>query len=333
MKNNGNTKLDVQVLNKPLQLGRLEEVSLRDVWVYEQSDFTPWLAREENIALLGLAIGMELEVVTTEKAVGSFSADILCKDMNTDKWVVIENQLERTDHGHLGQLLTYAAGLHATTVIWVAKNFSEEHRATLDWLNEITNKEFSFLGIEIELLRIDTSKPAPNFKLISKPNDWQRRVVAESVDNEMQQFQRKYWTRFMEYVSSHSKVLRISKPQGQHWCNFTIGSSSAHLNAIINTQKNCVRVDLILDKDNAKALFDYLSKSQMQIESQIGSKLEWRPIPDKKQSCVSLSYNCNPRDDNDWDSQHQWLCTTAEAFHRTFSPLVKSFPGVESGQL
>lgn len=114
------------------QLGRLEKVELREVWKTEASDFTPWLAQEQNIELLGETIGIDLEVEAQEKNVGPFRADILCKDTLTDNWVLIENQLERTDHTHLGQLLTYAAGLNAVTIVWIAERFTDEHRATLD---------------------------------------------------------------------------------------------------------------------------------------------------------------------------------------------------------
>src|SRR5882672_9937256 len=113
-------------------LGRLRKVDLREAWSSENSDFTPWLAQEENLKLLGEAIGIELELEWQEKDVGPFRADILCKDTATDDWVLIENQLERTDHCHLGQLITYAAGLNAVTIVWIAERFTQEHRAALD---------------------------------------------------------------------------------------------------------------------------------------------------------------------------------------------------------
>ena len=130
-------------------LGKLEKVSLRDVWQKEDLDFTPWLAQEENIAILSETIGIELEVEGTEKDVGPFRADILCKDTVYGHWVLVENQLEKTDHTHLGQLLTYASGLNAVTIVWIAQRFTDEHRAALDWLNEITD---------------DTSPPIDNTK-------------------------------------------------------------------------------------------------------------------------------------------------------------------------
>ena len=134
-----------------------------------------WLD-DENIGLLSETIGLELEVEAQEKHVGPFRADILCKDTVTDSWVLIENQLERTNHTHLGQLLTYAAGLDAVTVVWIAERFTEEHRAALDWLNEITAEGFSFFGLEIELWRIGDSPMAPKFNVVSHPNDWTKTV-------------------------------------------------------------------------------------------------------------------------------------------------------------
>ena len=155
----------------PLPLGRLTKVDLRSYWKKEDTEFTPWLAQEENIQLLSETIGVELETVSQEENVGPFRADILCKDTATNHFVLIENQLERTDHTHLGQLMTYAAGLDAVTIIWIAQTFTEEHRAALDWLNRITDDTFNFFGIEIELYKIGDSVSAPMFNLVSKPND------------------------------------------------------------------------------------------------------------------------------------------------------------------
>lgn len=149
-------------------LGRLERIDLRNAWLSESSSFTPWLAESANMKLLGDAIGIELEVEAQEKDVGPFRADILCKDTATGHWVLIENQLERTDHTHLGQLMTYAAGLDAVTIVWLAQRFTEEHRAALDWLNRVTDERINFFGLEIELWRIGDSPMAPKFNVVSK---------------------------------------------------------------------------------------------------------------------------------------------------------------------
>src|SRR5712692_7993331 len=182
-------------------LGRLQKVDLREAWTSESSDFTPWLAQEENLKLLGETIGIELELESQETEVGPFRADILCKDTATNNWVLIENQLERTDHTHLGQLLTYAAGLDAVTIVWVSPTFTDEHRATLDWRNEITDQRFNFFGLEIEAWRIGDSPVAPKFNIVSKPNDWVKNVTQSAKNlqsaalGEIKELQREYWSR------------------------------------------------------------------------------------------------------------------------------------------
>ena len=161
-------------------LGRLERVELRKEWKTEAQDFTPWLTQPENLAVLSQTLNMDLETAGQEESVGQFRADILCRNTLDDSWALIENQLERTDHTHLGQLLTYAAGLQTVTVIWVASTFTDEHRAALDWLNEITDERFRFFGLEIELWRIGDSLAAPKFNIVSKPNEWTRSVSKAS---------------------------------------------------------------------------------------------------------------------------------------------------------
>jgi len=181
-------------------LGTLARVDLRDIRTNEANDFTPWLARPENLAILGDTLGIELDLEAQERAVGPFRADVLCKDCGTGAWVLIENQLERTDHTHLGQLLTYASGLEAVTIVWIAAFFTDEHRATLDWLNRITDESFRFFALEVELWRIGESLAAPKFNVVSKPNDWSRSVAraARSIDDselsETRLMQRSYWS-------------------------------------------------------------------------------------------------------------------------------------------
>ncbi len=187
-------------------LGRLERVDdVRQYWKGEASDFTPWLARAENITVLGDAVGLDLEVEGAEQAVGPYRADILCKDTATGHYVLVENQLERTDHGHLGQLLTYAAGLDAVTIVWVASRFTSEHRAALDWLNRVTADEVNFFGLEIELWRIGNSPFAPKFNVVSQPNEWTGHVKAAAASvagaaSPRVAFHLAYWAQFKEFL-------------------------------------------------------------------------------------------------------------------------------------
>lgn len=310
------------------KLGRLEKVELRDIWGNEAGDFTPWMAKEENISLLGDTIGLELEVEAQEESVGPFRADILCKDTANNNWVLIENQLERTDHIHLGQLLTYAAGLDAVTIVWVAKRFSEEHRAALDWLNEKTDEDVNFFGLEIELWKIGDSAMAPKFNIVSKPNDWTRTVKTTAATAELtetKKLQLDFWTAFREYMQEECTVTKCQKPQPQHWTNFGIGRSNFWLVGKVDTRKGEIGLHLVICGDDKDDYYKILEKKyKVTIEKKTGMNLIWRELSDKKESqIVATPLKGDPKNKNDWPRQHQWLKETVETFHRVLSPIIK----------
>lgn len=309
-------------------LGKLKKIDLRKVWADEAGEFTPWLAQEENIELLGDAIGIELEVEAQEKPVGPFSADILCKDTVNNLWVLIENQLERTDHTHLGQLMTYAAGLDAVTIIWIAEKFTDEHRAAMDWLNEITDESINFFGLEVELWQIGESPIAPKFNIISKPNEWSKTVkttAAKAELSETRKLQLEYWTRFREFMEESESFVRCQKPAPQHWTGFSIGRSCFNLVARVNTRENEIGVYLCIYGPEKQTHFNLLNENyRKQIESKIGMKLNWRELPDAKESQIAASsLKADPKDKNRWSEQHEWIKNTVETFHKVLSPIVK----------
>lgn len=219
------------------KLGKLQRVSVRDVWKTEAQDFTPWLA--DQLPLLGEAIGRTLELEAVEKWVGAFRADILCRDLDSHAWVLIENQFGRTDHTHLGQILTYAAGLDAVTIIWVAEQFRDEHRAALDWLNRTTIEGVNFFGLELELWRIEKSLPAPKFNVVCQPNDWTKAVVSKAEGlSQTAELQLAFWQAFREYVLAHSTVLKPQKPLPTSWYEFSVGRRGFWIGARTNTKAN-----------------------------------------------------------------------------------------------
>lgn len=215
-------------------LGRLEKVDIREIWKNEAVDFTPWLAEPTNIGLLGDTIGMELEVEAVEKDVGRFFADILCKDAASDRFVVIENQIENTDHDHLGKTITYAAGLEATAIVWIAKHFGEEHRAALDWLNEITGAEVAFFGLEVEAWKIGDSPAAPKFNVVCRPNDFTAGGPGQATLSATQQAQLDFWLSFTEFMEQSSQI-KCSKPSPNNWLIHPIGRPGVHMDSIIST--------------------------------------------------------------------------------------------------
>ena len=310
-------------------LGTLEKVELREVWERENSDFTPWLAGEENINILGQKIGLDLEVEAQEKSVGKFKADILCKDINTDNWVLIENQLEKTNHGHLGQLLTYATGLDAVTIVWVAATFNEEHKATLDWLNKITDENYNFFGLEIELYKIEDSKIAPKFNLVCQPDNWSQSISREAKRIEQGEVsetklkQYKFWTELGKELQAADTPLKLQKVYPQHWTNIAVGKTGVHLGATFNTQQERVSAQLYIIKN--KNWFKELESQKDIIEKELGEKLSWQLLPEKAASRIAL-YRSNSDIENtdDWKEMLKWLVLKLEKLRIVFSPRLKN---------
>ncbi len=315
----------------PKNLGRLEQITdLRNTWASEAGAFTPWLANDENLPLLGDTIGIELELEATERNVGPFRADILCKDTATDHWVLIENQLEKTDHTHLGQLLTYASGLKAATIVWVADRFTDEHRSALDWLNEITDTRFNFFGLEIELWRIGESAIAPKFNIVCEPNDWSRTVTGGSADpgdkelSERGLLQQAYWAQLRETLLDRKSVLRVPNalPQKRTW--FAIGRSGFGLWASIDIKKRGVQVAMNIHHDDAGKYYHLLEQDRAAIDAELGENVVWEARPDRKGSRVTLTrHGMDPTDRAQWDEQHDWFIEKLETFHAVFGPRIK----------
>lgn len=313
------------------KLGRLERVELREIWETEAQDFTPWLAKEENLLVLADTLFMELELEAQETNVGQFRADILCKNTDDGSWVLIENQLERTDHRHLGQILTYASGLHAVTICWIAESFAEEHRATLDWLNEISDERFQFFGLEIEVWRIGNSSPAPKFNVVSKPNDWIR-SVARATGGEDKNLtptklqQAEFWSELKNRLQAKKSPVRPRTPRPQHWMDFGLGRSGIHLVGWLNSKENRIGVYLHVGPPEAEAHFGLLMQQRDEIERDLG-KLEWRTL--QKSRMIRLGRSADPTRQADWPDQIDWMAENLEAFNRTFRPLVKSLDASE----
>jgi hypothetical protein len=190
------------------KVGKIINVEVRDAWNNEANDFTPWLSN--NLDALGEVIGVELESQGIEVSVGPFSADILAKDMH-GRTVLIENQLHSTDHKHLGQILTYLSGLEAEVVIWIAADFREPHLSAVKWLNENTSDEFSFFAIQLRVVRIENSIPAPIFDVLERPNEWDRQIkkLAEETTGEYSDYgkiRKQFWTEYLKRYPEDRKL-------------------------------------------------------------------------------------------------------------------------------
>jgi Domain of unknown function (DUF4268) len=313
------------------QLGKLERVDLRLGWPHEAVDFTPWLALDENIAQLSEAIGIDLEVVDTEVGVGAFSADLHCKDTLTGQWVVIENQLEQTDHDHLGKSITYAAGLEASTIVWIAAELRDEHRAALDWLNEATGERYSFFGIELELFKIGSSALAPHFKIGSAPNDWtkfgarNKTTPNKSSMTPRQALFYEYWTSFSGYVDALGPTRSKRKSSTDSWMGFSIGRSNFNLSALLHPKRDEIEVHLYtMEERGNKPFYHLLLEEKNEIEADAGLTLDWKEKPKNKSSQIAITLKDASLEDRDrWEEYHAWMLDKIHRMDKALRPRIK----------
>jgi hypothetical protein len=311
-----------------VRFGKLEIVPIREGWPREDTEFTPWLATDENLSSLGEEIGFGLELVEMESGVGQYRVDILAKRVGTDETVVIENQFGKTDHSHLGQLLTYAAGVGAEgtgakTIVWIAENFTEPHRAALDWLNQCTEPGIRFFGVELQLWRIGESALAPKFSVVSRPNDWQKQLTQETaVTSGVYQLYKEFWTAFIEYCGDQTSLLMTSAP-AQHWLPTSIGRRGFSINLTASKRDKKLECQLWIEARQAKSAFATLLSHREAIVSALGSHVEFDEMPTKQACKIFEKTTGDVNNRENWPIIHQWLKERGEAYVAVFTPLVK----------
>lgn len=306
-------------------LSKLKQVNLRNVWPHEALDFTNWLAEKENLDLLSQEIGVSLKLIQTEANVGKFNVDILAEDELTSRKVIIENQLEDTNHDHLGKIITYAAGYDAQIVLWIVRNVREEHQRALEWLNEHSDQNIGFFLIKLELWQIENSNPAPKFDIIVSPNEWAK-LVRNSVTNtsasETQMLQLTFWQSFKNYVSNIDKSLRLQTPRPQHWFEVSIGSSLAHIALTINSKDNSISCEFQIP--NEKTLYNFLKERKLEIEQELGIEASWYEA--RKYSGLRVKRSVeNLFDETKQEEYFKWLYNKTIIFQRIFSKYLKEY--------
>lgn len=294
------------------QLGRLVPVAPRDVWANEAQHFTPWLL--QNADVLSDLLGMDLALEVAEHPVGGFSLDLIGKDEATGDVVIVENQLEGSDHTHLGQLLTYAAGTDPTTVVWIAAAFRPEHRAALDWLNARTDEETRFFGVELGVVRIGESQPAPAFKLIAQPNDWEKSVRAATSQgearSERQERYRVFWTKWLDKVRAERPGwTRATRPPADSWFTMSAGVTGAAFYTSFTRQG--LSSELVFESPNAAintARLRAILGHRGEMESAYGGRLDWQELPGRKATRVAeYLAGAELGSADDWDAYVEWL--------------------------
>lgn len=309
----------------PLELSRLRRVAVRDVWPSESRDFTPWLSGDESLAFLGEALGMELELEDIEVLVGSFRADLVCRSMNTGDLVLVENQFAQTDHSHLGQLLTYAAGLRAATIVWIAETIREEHRAAIDWLNESTDDDLRFFALEIELWRIDGSPAAPKFNIVCRPNAWSRELSrATGVDSEQARIRQAYWTGFVRQPALASILSGAAEPNRKGNLTLPTRWTDFELQVCISPARHDSAVYLSARGDQRLQNFDHLHARRQAIEEAAGGTLIWNRNDGLNRGWIMRRLpGLDPCEADDWPRQQEILAAEAARFFLALDPFVR----------
>lgn len=307
-------------------LSKLKKIDLREEWKHEAADFTNWLAQNENLQLLSEEIGIDITLIQTEASVGKFSVDILAEEENSGRKIVIENQLETTNHDHLGKIITYASGFDAEIVIWIVKDVRDEHKQAVDWLNEHTDEKINIFAIRMELWQIGNSPYAPKFHVVSKPNDWAKAIkksASRSSDlSDRKLMQLEFWTQFKEYASNHGSPLRLRKAYPQHWYDISVGNSKSHLSLVVDASNEQIRCEFYIP--DSKPLFKALHKNKDVIESKLFHELEWMELEGKKASRIRTIHTVDVADNGNWEESFQWLMDTAQQFQTVFSEQIRN---------
>ena len=297
-----------------MKLGKIKRITdLRSIWPHEANAFTKWLAEEHNLAKLGEEIGIELELEERESSVGNFNVDLYAKEEGTGRKVIIENQLEETDHDHLGKLITYASGKGAEVVVWVVKHARDEHCQAIEWLNQHTDTDLGFFLVEIELWQIDDSAIAPKFSVIERPNDWGKQMKSVAGLNNTEQIQLAFWQKFNDKMNASpdfTKHFKTRKAQPQNWYDVSVGSSEYHLCFTASIQKKHMSCGIYIP-DN-KELFHLFEAHKADFEAQFGKGIEW--VEASKARRINIFETFDVSDQEQWGTAYAWYLENAIKF-------------------
>lgn len=297
-------------------IGKLEKVDLRDLWKHEEYDFSNWLAEDENLAMLSETIGIDICLLEKESHVGNFSVDIFAEEQGSGKRIIIENQLEDTNHDHLGKIITYASGKDAKYIIWIVKHARDEHRQAIEWLNNNTNDDIYFFLLEIELWRIGDSLPAPKFNIVERPNDWVREERKSTSEiTERGRFCLDFWNAFIQYASENKNFMREFKLRRSHkdsWFDISIGKGNRYLSLNVQTNKGTVDIGIYIPDD--KEYFERMKPHAEEISQMVGEGVEWREA--NKACRIVMTRNVDTSEKDNWPETFEWYMSMAHIFKK-----------------
>lgn len=289
-----------------MRLDKLIKIKdLREVWKNESADFTPWLSKEENLSLLGETIGIDITLEEKESNVGDFSVDIFAKEEGTGRNIIIENQLEDTNHDHLGKIITYASGKNAQIIIWIVRRARDEHRNAIEWLNNHTDDSLAFFLIEIELWKIGDSQPAAKFNIVEQPNEWLKTMKAQESMKPADKIKIAFWSAFKDYcLSLPSFDFSLRKPSTNHWYNFAIGKGGFYIQLTADTQKKTISAGLLIKDD--KDLYNLLKIKSSAIAEILGDKPDFSQATKESRMRIYMK-SIDFKDDTLWHKYFEWF--------------------------
>ncbi|GAB7121245.1 DUF4268 domain-containing protein [Natrinema sp. JCM 9743] len=306
------------------EFGSLESQEVREYWADEARDFTPWIAdeiRSEDESELEATLGLELEVIKEEKSVGRYNVDILAEVVDDNRNVVIENQLNSSDHDHLGKSIAYASGVDADIIVWIAPRFYDEHRDAMQWLNENSREGVDLFAVRLEVWKIGDSEPAVRLNPIIEPSEWKEK--AQRSDDELtetEELQEEYWTAFRDRIEERETALSARKPYPSYYHNLSIGKLGFELQFTINTRDNELGVGLVI-RDDADAYWQ-LEEDCDEIDRQFDQELVWDEPEEtrsgKKRSRIWIAKQGDISDEGQWDEYLDWMVENGEQFYDVF---------------
>lgn len=310
------------------QLGKLEKIDdLRSIWKHEAKDFTPWLAEEENLSMLSEAIGIDIVLEEQESNVGEFSVDIFATEESTGRKIIIENQLEDTNHDHLGKIITYASGKDAEVIIWIVKRARDEHKQAIEWLNNHTDDKCAFFLIEIELWRIGKSEPAVKFNIVERLNDWAKSMKKSSSLTQSGALKLNFWQQFIEYNQANGGVYAKSMATSDAWIGKSIkGIPGTSVNLVI-TKDNC-RIEAYINsgsQEKNKGIFDALFSQKDTIEQEYGAQFVWQRLDEKVTCRIYEDRPLSYINEGDRPAIFQFFCDATNRMLTSFGHQAKLF--------
>ena len=309
-----------------MELGRLTEVEVRDLWKHEQYDFSDWLSQPNNIDYLNDILGLTLCDIQKESSVGSYRCDLFAKDETSGTKVIIENQLESSNHDHLGKIITYASGLNATVIVWIVKEAREEHRSAIEWLNNNTVENIGFFLIELHAYKIGNSLPAPKFEVIEQPNDFIKAnnssyVIKEESQSESER--KTFWTLFNKRVTEQGKPFNIRKPTTDPWYTIAIGTSKGSICVNLVNKENLIVLEFYIY--DSKDLFDSLYQNKDEIEAKLNMHFQWERLDTKKASRIKhFIPGLNFEDHSNYNELMDEVIDKATRMKRIFREYIKT---------